>query len=82
MGKVLQEEIVKYYCHLTPQNSFYLPLTPLYTKLLSVLLHSCTPELLKKHLLKSPRVYPVSRRGPHGVARRAVLQCETARING
>ena len=41
MGKVLQEEIVKYYCHLTPQNSFYLPLTPLYTKTIV-----CTPALL------------------------------------
>ena len=47
MGKVLQEEIVKYYCHLTPQNSFYLPLTPLYTKTIvctPALLYSCTPK--------------------------------------
>ena len=32
----------------------------IYTKLLSELLYSCTPELLKKQLLKSHRIYLVS----------------------
>ena len=55
------------HCLLTPCNSFYLLLPPSnslylhYTqKLLSVLLYSCTPELLKKQLLKSHWIYLVS----------------------
>ena len=47
MGKVLLEETVKYYCPLTPCNSFYLPLTPLYTKtivLTPLLPNSLTPK--------------------------------------
>ena len=48
MGKVLQEEIVKRHCLLTPHNSFYFPLTPFYTKTIVCtpeLLYSCTPKI-------------------------------------